>query len=204
MWRGPPAGEVRRRGAEARHARTTAPTCGLSAARSCPNIGLNAVAGPPARGVRHRSHRVLRHASRLLRHRRAHPRHERQRRARFAVLPVDSRQFCGQLWARVEDKDLAKALLAGLQRLAHRLVVWRATRAGSSRCRCPRCGTRTRWRRRSTASPKKGCHAVTFSENPEKLGYPSFHSASTGIRSGRRAATRARSCACTSARRRSW
>ena len=23
---------------------------------------------------------------------------------------------------------------------------------------------------------KKGCHAVTFSENPEKLGYPSFHS----------------------------
>ena len=43
----------------------------------------------------------------------------------------------------------------------------------------------------------KGCHAVSFSENPAKLKLPAS-TATTGTRSGRRAPTRARSCACTS------
>ena len=50
---------------------------------------------------------------------------------------------------------------------------------------------------------KKGCHAVTFSENPEKLGFPSFHSDALGPVLAGVSATRARSCACTSGRRRS-
>ena len=39
----------------------------------------------------------------------------------------------------------------------------------------PRFGTSTRWRPKCDGHPGKGCHAVTFSENPEKLGYPSIH-----------------------------
>ena len=45
----------------------------------------------------------------------------------------------------------------------------------------------------------KGCHAVTFSENPEALQMPSIHSGS-GTRCSRRRATSARSCAATWAR----
>ena len=47
----------------------------------------------------------------------------------------------------------------------------------------------------------KGCHAVTFSENPSALDMPTIHTR-TGIPSSPRAATPARSCAATSARRR--
>jgi hypothetical protein len=46
---------------------------------------------------------------------------------------------------------------------------------------------------------ERGCHAVTFSENPAKLGWPSS-TASTGTRSGPPVPTRRWSCACTSAR----
>ena len=50
----------------------------------------------------------------------------------------------------------------------------------------------------------KGCHAVSFSENPAKLKLPSFHDDALGpVLAGVRR-TRARSCACTSARRRRW
>ena len=48
---------------------------------------------------------------------------------------------------------------------------------------------------------EKGCHAVTFSENPEKLGWPSLHNDHWDPFWGP-APTRAPSCACTSARRR--
>ena len=49
----------------------------------------------------------------------------------------------------------------------------------------------------------KGCHAVTFSENPVHLGYPCIHS---GYWDPFFAACEepTRSCACTSARRRRW
>ena len=47
----------------------------------------------------------------------------------------------------------------------------------------------------------KGCHAVTFSENPAGLGMPSIHTAS-GTRCSRRAPTTRPCCAATSGRRR--
>ena len=53
-----------------------------------PNVGLNAVAGPPAGGVRPGADCALAAAARLLRRRRAHRRHERQRHARLPVLPL--------------------------------------------------------------------------------------------------------------------
>ena len=49
----------------------------------------------------------------------------------------------------------------------------------------------------------KGAHAVTFSENPSKLGWPSVHSDHWDP-SGRPAATRVWWRACTSARPRRW
>ncbi len=113
-------------------------------------------------------------------------------------------QFCGQLFARTEDKDVALGDGAGLQRLAHRRVVRHPPRPvhpvlapgdlGPARC----------WPPRSAAPRAKGAHAVTFSENPSQARAGRASTPTTGIRSGRRAATRASSCACTSARRRSW
>ena len=64
----------------------------------------------------------------------------------------------------------------GVQRLARRRVVRRVPRAGSSRAASSRCGTPSWPPRRSTASPPRAVHAVTFSENPEALNMPSIHS----------------------------
>ncbi len=46
-------------------------------------------------------------------------------------------QFCGQLFARTaqNDEPFADALVQRVQRLAHRVVVRRVSRAASSRCR---------------------------------------------------------------------
>ena len=129
---------------------------------------------PPAGGVRHGADLLRRAAARLLRHRRAGQGHGRQRRARLAVLPVVPavlrpavRPHRGQ-GRRAGDGP-------GLQRLAHRRVVRHPSRAGSSPARCRRSGTPRCWPTRCAARPRKGAHAVTFSENPSKLGWPSFH-----------------------------
>ncbi len=54
-----------------------------------PNVGLNAVVGRVPEEYGARPAGVLDEMrARLLRHPRAHPRHERQRRARLAQLPV--------------------------------------------------------------------------------------------------------------------
>ena len=77
---------------------------------------------PTARGVRLRADRVRRDPPGRLRHPRAHPRHERQRRARVDVLPVDDRL----LRPAVQPHPGPRARLppaAGVQRLAHRRVV---------------------------------------------------------------------------------
>ncbi len=58
-------------------------------------------------------------------------------------------QFCGQLFARTEDKDARPGHAPGLQRLAHRGVVRAPTRAGSSPCPSPPSGTPSSWRPRS-------------------------------------------------------
>ncbi len=83
--------------------------------------------------------------------------------------------FCGQLWARVEDKDLAKALLQGYN--DWHIDEW----CGAYPGRFIPLALPALWDPDEMAAEvrrvaAKGCHAVTFSENPEKLGYPSFHS----------------------------
>ena len=83
--------------------------------------------------------------------------------------------FCGQLWARVEDKDVARALLQGYN--DWHIDEWCGTYPG----RFIPLSLPALWDPNEMAAEihrvaKKGCHAVTFSENPGALGYPSLHS----------------------------
>jgi predicted TIM-barrel fold metal-dependent hydrolase len=139
-----------------------------------PNIGLNAVAGrPPAEyGIDPTSFADMRAG--------CHNIHERVRdmnangvlgSLNFPSMPG----FCGQLWARVEDKGLAKALLQGYN--DWHIDDW----CGAYPGRFIPCALPALWDPEEMAAEvrrvaAKGCKAVTFSENPEKLGYPSFHS----------------------------
>ncbi len=84
-------------------------------------------------------------------------------------------QFCGQYFARAEDKDLALAVLRAYN--DWHIDEWCGTHPG----RMIPLALPPIWDPRLMADEvrrvaKKGCHAVTFSENPDKLGYPSLHS----------------------------
>jgi predicted TIM-barrel fold metal-dependent hydrolase len=84
-------------------------------------------------------------------------------------------QFCGQLFARTEDKELALAMVQAYN--DWHVESWCGAHPG----RFIPLSIPPIWDpglmadevRRMAA---KGCHAVTFSENPAKLGWPSFHS----------------------------
>jgi predicted TIM-barrel fold metal-dependent hydrolase len=83
-------------------------------------------------------------------------------------------QFCGQLFARTEDKDVALAMIRAYN--DWHIDEWCGTHPG----RFIPCALPAIWdpevlaaEVRRTAA--KGCHAVTFSENPSKLGWPSIH-----------------------------
>ena len=83
--------------------------------------------------------------------------------------------FAGQLWAKHDDKDVSRALLQAYN--DWHIDEW----CGSHPGRFIPLALPALWdpvvcgeeMRRVAA---KGCRAVTFSENPEKLGYPSLHS----------------------------
>jgi predicted TIM-barrel fold metal-dependent hydrolase len=83
--------------------------------------------------------------------------------------------FCGQLFARQTDKDLSLAVVKAYN--DWHIDEW----CGAYPGRFIPCGITPYWDpdlmadevRRIAA---KGCHAVTFSENPEKIGHPSLHS----------------------------
>lgn len=84
-------------------------------------------------------------------------------------------QFCGQLFARTEDKDQALAMLQAYN--DWHVDEW----CGSYPGRHIPLALPAVWDPEIMATEvrrmaAKGCHAVTFSENPEKLGWPSFHS----------------------------
>jgi predicted TIM-barrel fold metal-dependent hydrolase len=84
-------------------------------------------------------------------------------------------QFCGQLFARTEDKDMAIALLRAYN--DWHIESWCGTHPG----RFIPLSIPPIWDPELMADEVrrvgvKGCHAVTFSENPSKLGWPSFHS----------------------------
>ena len=54
------------------------------------------------------------------------------------------------------------------------------TPAASSRWRCPCCGTPSSRAAEVRRVAAKGCHSLTFTENPATLGYPSFHDDALG------------------------
>jgi len=83
-------------------------------------------------------------------------------------------QFCGQLFSRTEDKAVALAMLQAYN--DWHIDEW----CGSYPGRFIPLSLPPIWDPQLMAEEvhrvaKKGCHAVTFSENPEKLGWPSFH-----------------------------
>ena len=84
-------------------------------------------------------------------------------------------QFCGQLFARTEDKTQALAMLQAYN--DWHVDEW----CGSYPGRHIPLALPAVWDPEIMAAEvrrmaAKGCRAVTFSENPEKLGWPSFHS----------------------------
>ncbi len=83
-------------------------------------------------------------------------------------------QFCGQLFARTEDKDVALAMVRAYN--DWHIDDWCGTHPG----RFIPCSLPAIWDPQVLADEvrrmaRKGAHAVTFSENPSKLGWPSFH-----------------------------
>jgi predicted TIM-barrel fold metal-dependent hydrolase len=84
-------------------------------------------------------------------------------------------QFCGQLFARTADKDVALAMVQAYN--DWHIDEW----CGSHPGRFIPCAIPAIWDPEVMATEirrvaKKGCHALTFSENPSKLGWPSIHS----------------------------
>jgi predicted TIM-barrel fold metal-dependent hydrolase len=83
--------------------------------------------------------------------------------------------FCGQLFARAQDKDLAINVVRAYN--DWHIDEW----CGAYPDRFIANGITPFWDPQLMADEvrriaAKGCHAVTFSENPEKLGHPSLHS----------------------------
>jgi predicted TIM-barrel fold metal-dependent hydrolase len=84
-------------------------------------------------------------------------------------------QFCGQLFARTEDKDLAMAMLRAYN--DWHVESWCGTHPGRFiPLSIPPIWDPALMAEEVRRMAAKGCHAVTFSENPSKLGWPSFHS----------------------------
>ncbi len=84
-------------------------------------------------------------------------------------------QFCGQLFARTEDKDVALAMVRAYN--DWHIEGW----CGSHPGRFIPCSLPAIWEPEVLAAEvrrtaRMGAHAVTFSENPSKLGWPSLHS----------------------------
>jgi predicted TIM-barrel fold metal-dependent hydrolase len=137
------------------------------------NVGLNAVAGrpPDEYGVEPTKFSEMRPG--------CYDIHERIRdmnangvlaSMNFPSYP----QFCGQYFARAEDKDLGLAVLQAYN--DWHVDEWCGTYPG----RMIPLALPPIWDPELMAAEvrrmaAKGCHAVTFSENPEKLGYPSIH-----------------------------
>jgi len=138
-----------------------------------PNIGLNAVSGRPPEeyGIDPTSFAEMRPGC-----------HDVDKRVEdmdangvlgsmnFPSFP----QFCGQLFARTEDKVQAEAMLRAYN--DWHIDTW----CGSHPGRFIPLALPALWDPELAADEirrvaAKGCRAVTFSENPEKLGYPSFH-----------------------------
>ncbi len=139
-----------------------------------PNIGLNAVVGRPPEeyGVEPTAFAQMRPG--------CYDIHERIRDMNangvlasicFPSFP----SFCGQLWARQEDKELARVMLRAYN--DWHIDEW----CGAYPGRFIPLALPAMWDPELTAqevrrAAKKGCHALSFCEAPQKLDYPSLHS----------------------------
>ncbi|HXW33549.1 MAG TPA: amidohydrolase family protein [Acidimicrobiales bacterium] len=138
-----------------------------------PNIGLNAVAGRPPEeyGLEPTSFDEMRRGTWDI--------HERIRDMNangvlgsmcFPSFP----QFCGQLFARTEDKELGLAMLKAYN--DWHVDEWCGAYPGRFiPLSLPPIWDPELMAQEVRRMASKGCHAVTFSENPSKLGWPSFH-----------------------------
>jgi predicted TIM-barrel fold metal-dependent hydrolase len=142
--------------------------------RDMPNIGLNAVAGRPPEeyGMEPTSFEEIRSG--------CYDIHDRIRDMDangvigsmcFPSFP----QLCGQVFARTKDKDLGLALLQAYN--DWHIDEWCGTYPG----RFIPLALPPIWDPEAMAAEvhrvaAKGCHAVSFSENPSKLKLPSLHS----------------------------
>jgi predicted TIM-barrel fold metal-dependent hydrolase len=138
------------------------------------NVGLNAVAGRPADeyGFEPTAHEQMRAGCFDI----AERVKDMDANGLLGSLCFPSfPQFCGQLFARTADKDVALAMVRAYN--DWHIDDW----CGSFPGRHIPCAIPTLWDPQLMADEvrrvaAKGCHAVTFSENPSKLGYPSIHS----------------------------
>jgi predicted TIM-barrel fold metal-dependent hydrolase len=84
-------------------------------------------------------------------------------------------QFCGQLFARTEDKDVALAMVRAYN--DWHIDEWCGTYPGRFiPCMLPAIWDPDVLAAEVRRCAAKGAHAITFSENPSKLGWPSIHS----------------------------
>ncbi|HMK99689.1 MAG TPA: amidohydrolase family protein [Acidimicrobiales bacterium] len=139
-----------------------------------PNVGLNAVVGRPPEeyGIEPTSFEEMRPG--------CYDIHQRVRDMDVngvlgSMCFPSFVQFCGQLFARTEDKELALAMLRAYN--DWHVESW----CGAYPGRFIPLSIPPIWDPELMAAEVrrmagKGCHAVTFSENPSKLGWPSFHS----------------------------
>ncbi len=139
-----------------------------------PNIGLNAVAGKPPEeyGIEPTSFAEMRSGCYNSSDRIA----DMDANGVLGSMCFPSfPQFCGQLFSRTEDKDVAIAMVRAYN--DWHIDEW----CGSHPGRFIPLAIPPIWSPELMADEvhrvaAKGCRAVTFSENPEKLGWPSYHS----------------------------
>ena len=197
--RAPPPGEVQghraaHRAPRRRHRRVEVPRL--------PHPQRRAQRGgrPSARGVRDGPDQLRRAAPRHLRREAARARHVGQRPARLAQLPVAAR-------VRGPPVRQRSTTRTPRSRCAARTTTGTSTSGAGTR---PSASSRSPippiWDPQAIADEvhrvaKKGCHAITFPENPVPLGPPELPHRPLGPGVDGVPATRAPSCACTSARR---
>ena len=139
-----------------------------------PNIGLNAVVGRPPEeyGMEPTSFDQLRPG--------CHDVNERIRDMNangvLASLCFPSfPSFTGNLFARCDDKDLALVMLRAYN--DWHIDEWCGSHPGRFiPLSLPAMWDPVEMAKEVRRVAAKGCHAVSFSENPEKLGFPSVHS----------------------------